>query len=70
MVVLKIFIQDAGVFAEVSKGNALLEHGPIMHIVSQQHIQPLGPRDEVPLARTEGLAHAVEQNSEAGDLIF
>ena len=53
---------------EVPNGDPLLEHVPILHIDSQPHLEPVVFRDEVPQARTTGLAQAVEELREAGDV--
>ena len=61
-------MQYCSVRCEVAGGDALLENMPVLLIDAQLQLEPVVFHDEVPQARTEGLAQAVEELSEAGDV--
>ena len=62
----KFFIASLGY--DVPQGDALLEHDPLLHIDTKLQLEAMVFRDEVPLARTEGLAEALEELSEPGHI--
>ena len=67
---LEIVMQDAAVSGEVPDGDSLFEHMTVLHIDAQPHLEPVVFRDEVPQARTEGLAKGFEELSDAGDMFI
>ena len=70
MVNLEVIVQDGRVCGEMPEGDPLLEHMPILHIDYPPQLERVDFGDEVPQARTEGLAESVEELSEAGDVFL
>ena len=58
-----------GVRGQVAHCDPLMEHAPILHIDTQPQLEPVVFRNEVPQARTEGLAQVLDELGEADHMI-
>ena len=70
LVDLEVVMPYCSVHCEVSNGNRLIEHAPVLYMDAQPQLEPVVFRDVVPQARTEGHSQAVVELSEAGDVFL